>query len=163
MFIIRFAERRIDQILDGALLDHSALSSEFESVQFESDWSFLRPFSKKKNSSSNTASAASTPLRNGTPASPKEIRPPSPSIQQATVSASSSKGFQSLRQTFSRARAPSSTTPLQNIFPDSPPPPSPRDVTSFLTALHTLFTLSEINPALITQLWSQVMFWTSCG
>lgn len=160
MFIIRFAERRIDQMLDSALLDYSALSTEFDTVQFESDWSFLRPFSKKKVSSSNAASANSTPSRGATPASPNQhARPPSPSIQS---SASTAKGFSSLRHTFSRARAHSSTTPLQAMFSDVPPPPSPRDVTSFLTALHTLLTLSEINPVLITQLWSQVMFWTSC-
>jgi hypothetical protein len=25
-----------------------------------------------------------------------------------------------------------------------------------------MFTLSDVNPALTTQLWSQVMYWTSC-
>ncbi|KIM75400.1 hypothetical protein PILCRDRAFT_827312 [Piloderma croceum F 1598] len=153
VFIIRFAERHIDQVLDAALLDYSALSSEFESVQFESDWSFLRPFSSKKKSGGNAALANSTPLRDGTPSSPThQVRPPSPA----------SKGFSSsLRQTFSRARTPSSTTALQAMFSDTPSP-SPRDVTSFITALHTLLTLADINPVLITQLWSQVMFWTSC-
>src|SRR5882762_4191396 len=159
VFIIRFAERRIDQVLDAALLDYSALSSEFESVQFESDWSFLRPFGNKKKSSSNTVSASSTPLRNGGPSSPnQQIQPPSPSIQPATASP---KAFSSLRQTF-LARTSPSTTPLHSIFSDPPPIPSPRDVTSFVTALHTLLTLAEINPVMITQLWSQVMFWTSC-
>ncbi|TFY55227.1 hypothetical protein EVJ58_g8382 [Rhodofomes roseus] len=44
----------------------------------------------------------------------------------------------------------------------TPPPPSPKDITSFITALHTLLTLSGINPAIIIQLWSQVMYWTAC-
>src|ERR1700690_864232 len=102
VFIIRFAERHIDQVLDSALLDYSALSSEFESVQFESDWAFLRPFSSKKKSSNNAASANSTPLRYGTPSSPtQQTRPPSPSVQQGTLSP---RGFSSsFRQTFSRA------------------------------------------------------------
>jgi hypothetical protein len=161
VFIIRFTERRIDQVLDSALLDYSALSSEFESVQFESDWAFLRPFSSKKKSSNNAASANSTPLRYGTPSSPtQQTRPPSPSVQQGTLSP---RGFSSsFRQTFSRARTSSSNPPLQSVFSDTPPTPSPRDITSFITALHTLLTLADINPVLITQLWSQVMFWTSC-
>ncbi len=48
VFIIRFAERRIDALLDAALLDYSPLSSEFESIQFESEWSFLRTFGAGK-------------------------------------------------------------------------------------------------------------------
>ncbi|KAF7965893.1 hypothetical protein HWV62_40993 [Athelia sp. TMB] len=161
VFIIRFAERKIDQLLDSALLDYSALSTEFEAVQFESDWSFLRPFSKKKQPSiSNTNSLNSTPARGAMPnSSTQNSQPPSPA---PSTSALPSKGFSSLRQTFSRARAQSSTVPLHAIFSDVPPPPSPRDVTSFLTALHTLLTLADINPVLITQLWSQVMFWTAC-
>lgn len=35
-------------------------------------------------------------------------------------------------------------------------------MTSFLTALHTLLTLSDVNPVLMIQFWSQVMYWTSC-
>ncbi|KAJ7125663.1 hypothetical protein C8R43DRAFT_1029854 [Mycena crocata] len=151
VFIIRFAERRIDQLLDVALLDYSPLASEFDSVQFESEWSFLRPFTgKKKAPPPPIASAAIRP--------PSPSRPASPS---GSISASTSRGFSSLKQSFSRARAPSAATPIQSFFSDVPPPPSPADVTSFLTALHTLLTLSDVNPALTTQLWSQVMYWTS--
>ncbi|KZP03002.1 hypothetical protein FIBSPDRAFT_769591, partial [Athelia psychrophila] len=161
VFIIRFAERRIDQLLDSALLDYSGLSTEFDTVQFESDWSFLRPFSKKKQTTTNnTNSGNSTPARGGVPASSSQNhRPPSP---PTSTSPSKAKSFSSLRQTFSRARATSTAPPLHAIFSDAPPPPSPQDVTSFLTALHTLLTLSDINPVLITQLWSQVIFWTAC-
>lgn len=31
-----------------------------------------------------------------------------------------------------------------------------------MTALHTLLTLAGVNPALIVQFWSQVMYWTAC-
>ncbi|CDO73489.1 hypothetical protein BN946_scf185013.g124 [Trametes cinnabarina] len=128
VFIIRFAERRIDTLLDAALLDYSPLSSEFESIQFESEWSFLRSFAggKKKANGATSASAAST--------------------------------------TFSRTRAPSSATPLQSLFSDASPgsQTTPKDVISFMTALHTILILSGINPALITQFWSQVMYWTAC-
>ncbi|KAJ3549652.1 hypothetical protein NM688_g5158 [Phlebia brevispora] len=161
VFIIRFAERRIDGLLDAALLDYSPLSSEFDSVQFESEWSILRTFqasSKKK----------PTPLQNS-----NSLAPGSPTIKSNTGTVSPSgtsrpsspppsvtpTKFASLRQTFSRARA-SSTVSSPQV--QTPPPPSPNNVTTFMTALQTLLVLSDINPALITQLWSQVFYWAAC-
>ncbi|KAF5384961.1 hypothetical protein D9615_001442 [Tricholomella constricta] len=162
VFIIRFAERRIDQLFDVALLDFSPQGSEFETIQFESDWSFLRPFSGKKKAPSSSISANNVQSRARAPSSPPSPkRPLSPSQSQGTIPSSASRGFSSLRQSFTRARGPSAT-PLSSLFPDSPPPPSPTDLTTFLTALHTLLVLSDINPAMTTQLWSQVMYWTSC-
>ncbi|KIK70898.1 hypothetical protein GYMLUDRAFT_32974 [Collybiopsis luxurians FD-317 M1] len=151
VFIIRLAERKIDELLDSALLDYQSLGSEFESVQFESEqWSFLRPFTGKRKSVQPPASAQST-IRG--PPSPLPLRPPSPSPSVSS--------FSSIRQTFSRARS-SSTTPLHSLFTEDSKTPSPTALTSYLTALHTFLTLSDINPALVTQLWSQVMYWTSC-
>ncbi|KAI0734627.1 DIL domain-containing protein [Fomitopsis betulina] len=159
VFIIRLAERRIDQLLDAALLDYTPLSKEFESVEFESEWSFLRTFGGGKKKAPVVNGAA---LKTGTP--PKGgSRPPSPNPPMST-SPTNARGFASLRQTFARTRA-SSNAPLQSMFADpgaSPPPPSPKDITSFITALHTLLTLSGVNPAIIIQLWSQVMYWTAC-
>ncbi|KAK7064296.1 DIL domain-containing protein [Favolaschia claudopus] len=152
VFIIRFAERRIDQLLDGALLDYSPPTSELDSIQFESEWSFLRSFQGKKKSIS------STTLRIPPPPSPGHP----PASPAGSISTSTSRGFSSLRDTFSRARAGSSTTPIQAIFSDGVSQNSPTSITSFLTALHAMLTLSDVNPALTTQLWSQVMYWTSC-
>lgn len=137
------------------------MPSEFEAVQFESEWSFLRPFSAKKKQPLTPPTRSLTPA---TPPSPSPHRPLSPAVSQLTISSSTSRGFSSLRQTVNRARGQSSTTPLSSLFqdPTSPPPPSPMDLTAFLTSLHTLLELSDINPVIITQLWSQVMYWTSC-
>ena len=163
MFVIRFAERRIDQLLDAALLDYSPLSSEFDTIQFEGELSFLRSFGggKKKG---NGATPAATPTRGNGAMSPTQTRPPSPPYQPSASPPNSRGGFASIRQTFTRARGGSSATPLQSLFVDAhqPPPTSPKDVISFMTALHTLLTLSGINPALIIQFWSQVMYWTAC-
>ncbi|KAG9314294.1 hypothetical protein JVU11DRAFT_5083 [Chiua virens] len=150
VFIIRFAERKIDQLLDPALLENATLSAEFDNVQFESEWSFLRPFTSKKR--------AGTPQRNGTPSSPPftPSRPPSPSINLNSPVPTTPKALSSLRQTLSRTRAPVNT-----IFMDASPSKGLRELISFLTALQTLLTLSEINPVLIIQFWSQVMYWTS--
>lgn len=153
VFIIRKAERKIDELLDVALLEHTPLLSEFDSVQFESEWSIFRPFATKKK-------PPTTPVKLNHPPPPFESTSPLPS-----ASVTPSKSFpRSIRDTFSRGRNGSSTaTPLQSLFPDSPPSPTPRDIVSHLTALHTLLTLSGVNPALITQFWSQVMYWTACG
>ncbi|KAM5530611.1 hypothetical protein V8D89_015729 [Ganoderma adspersum] len=157
VFVIRFAERRIDQLLDGAMLDYSPASSEFDSIQFEGEWSFLRSFGGKKKA--NGTSSSSTP-RGGAPMSPTQVsRPSSP---QPPTSPQSTRAFASLRQTFSRNRGGSTAAQLQSLF-DSQQSQSTslKDVVSFITALHTLLTMSGVNPALIIQFWSQVMYWTA--
>jgi len=163
VFIIRFAERRIDQLLDFCLLDFCPLPSEYEGIQFESDWSFLRPFTgKKKAVPSGSISSSGALSRVGIPSSPPSPkRPPSPSQNQGILSSSTSRGFSSLKQSFTRGRPPS-TTPLLSLFPDASPLPSPIELTSVLTALHTFLALSDVNPAFTAQLWSQVMYWTAC-
>ena len=155
VFIIRFAERRIDQLLDNTILTYAPLGSESETIQFESEWSFLRPFSGKRK-----GAQPSPGSRNNAPSSPPTPHLPiSPSKSQATVPSSTSRGLSSLRQTLSRARGQSAS--LSSLFQDSPHP-SPYVLISFISSLHTLLVMSNINPVIITQLWSQVMYWTSC-
>lgn len=146
-------------MLDAALLDYSPLSSEFDSVQFESEWSILRTFqsTKKKPAPLPSTPTPGSPVIKGnvgTPNSADPSRPPTPPSNAQTK-------FASLRQTFGRSRPPSGGLP-SSVASDPPPPLSPQDVTSFLTALHTLLTQADINPALIVQLWSQVMYWAAC-
>lgn len=159
VFIIRFAERRIDQLLDGTLLDYSP-SSSLDSVQFESEWSFLRSFTGRSKKTPQKQAASSDGMRSPTaPTTPG--RPLSPSQSQAAVSSSSSRKFSSLRQTFGAKKQ--SSTALHSLFSDNAAQmPSPEDLTSFLSALHSFLVMSDVNPALITQLWSQVFYWTAC-
>ena len=158
VFIIRFAEQKIDQLLDGTILSYTSSPAEFEAVQFESEWSFLRSFANKRKASPPSPKKPSTTMPPPTP-----TRPLSPTHDRhGSLSSSTSRGFSSLRETISRARGQTSTTPLSSLFQDSPPAPSPKDLIDFLTSLHMLLVLSDINPAIITQLWSQVMYWTSC-
>ncbi|KAH8835735.1 hypothetical protein DL96DRAFT_1666394 [Flagelloscypha sp. PMI_526] len=153
VFIIRFAERKIDTLLDSCLLDHTPMPSEFHSVEFESDWSIFRPFISNKRKSN--CAYVSPPNSPGQPTQ----RPSSPGPTAQNFPTSTSSGpFSSLRQSFARNRAGSST-PLQGMFE---PVASPADITRFLSALNQLLNLSDINPALTTQLWSQIMYWTSC-
>ncbi|EIN14146.1 hypothetical protein PUNSTDRAFT_95756 [Punctularia strigosozonata HHB-11173 SS5] len=154
VFIIRFAERSIDGLLDAALLDYSSAPAELEAVQFESEWSFLRPFSNKKKA---VAPTLIVPPRTPSSVSPSGLQPSSP----PSATPSSSTGFHSFKQSISKAAARQSgvTTPLHSLFPE--PASSPSAITTFLTALQILMTMSGINPALITQLWSQVFYWTA--
>jgi len=156
VFIIRFAEQKIDQLLDAAILSYTPSPADLEAVQFESEWSFLRNFAGKKK-----AGPPSPKKPSATSSTPS--RPLSPAHNQGSLSTSTSRGFSSLRETISRARGQTSATPLSAIFQDPPPAPSPLDLINFLTSLHMFFVLSDINPATITQLWSQVMYWTSCA
>lgn len=176
VFIIRIAERKMDPLLDAALLDHSPLSSEFDSLHFEGEWSFLRSFAssgakltKRKHDSTQPVAhvASSSTSVNGVPTSPHSTsRPPSPSpsLQNFQSGTSPNPRF-SWTQSLTRARAstllPNSSSLLQA---DGQPTSgqSPREITTQLEALHTLLTLAGVNPALITQIYSQVMYWTAC-
>ncbi|KAI0274770.1 DIL domain-containing protein [Gloeopeniophorella convolvens] len=163
VFIIRYVERRIDQLLDTAILDHSPLPAEFDGIQFESEWSFLRSLTAKKKPI--PSPTMTPPIKNGVlPLSPKHSsRSSSPAPTSPTPN---HRGFASLRQSFSITRGGSSITPLQSMFQDVHPPqvqtPNPGDITSFFDALQTFLTLSGVNPALVTQMWSQVIYWIAC-
>ncbi|KAG9051555.1 hypothetical protein FS837_004065 [Tulasnella sp. UAMH 9824] len=177
VFVIRVVEKRIDPLIDTALLDHSPLASEFDSVKFDDEWSFFRSLT-----SGRKKTTPASPPQNKTSSSPSV--PQSPTFKSSgnetngrPTSSSLSERFASLR--FSRASASvsslssiTSTATLPNKDVPTPPPtskqppadpnaPSPATVTSILTALHTLLSLYGINPALIVQANSQIFYWTS--
>ncbi|KLO14496.1 hypothetical protein SCHPADRAFT_872681 [Schizopora paradoxa] len=166
--LVRVTERRIDKLIDDALLEHAPLSSELETVQFESEWSIFRsPFSsKKKISSTLTPSSTTNSIKSTKPTSPlSPSRPSSPLPPQSVSLAPSTPkaSFSSLRQSFNRARGSASISSLQSLLTDGPNEVnSLANLTSFLSAFQMFLTESGINPALITQIWSQVMYWTSC-
>jgi len=161
VFVIRYVERKTDQLLNAAILDHSPLPSEFDGIQFESEWSFLRSLTPKRK----PVPGPTIPqlVKNGIPNSPSF-----PSRSSSPVPSSpppSHRGFASLKQSFSRSRGGSSGTPIQALFQDvqlSPSRPNPSDFTSVFDALQTFLILSGTNPALITQMWSQVFYWIAC-
>lgn len=154
VFIIRYVERRTDQFLNAAILDHSPLPSEFDGIQFESEWSLLRSLTPKRK----PAPVPTVPqlAKNGIPHSPSlPSRPISPIPSSPPPS---HRSFTSLKQSFSRSRG----TPISSMFQDMPSGPNPSDLTSAFDALQTFLILSGTNPALITQLWSQVFYWIAC-
>ncbi|KAG8781110.1 hypothetical protein FRC15_009036 [Serendipita sp. 397] len=87
----------------------------------------------------------------------------------------SSSGFLTPSDSLNNVAASASgkTTPNNGLTPSTsmvnltakktkPSGPSPGDLTDLLTALHTFMSLSGINPVLIIQTFSQVMYWTAC-
>lgn len=158
VFVIRYVEKRIDRLLNPALLDHSPLPSEFD-VQFESEWSFFRSLTPKKRPTPTHAVAQST--KNGIISSPSLPGQPSSPVPSSTPG---HRSFASLRHNFSRSHGGSSGVSLQSMFNDAQPPqsPSPTSITSAFDALQTFLILSGTNPALITQIWSQVFYWLAC-
>lgn len=159
MFVIRYVEKRIDRLLNPAILDHSPLPSEFDGIQFESEWSIFRSLTPKKRSTPTQAVAQSA--KNGIISSPSlPGRSPSP----VSSPPPGHRSFASLRHNFSRSHGGSSSVSLQSMFNDvqAPQSPSPISITSAFDALQTFLILSGTNPALITQIWSQVFYWLAC-
>ncbi|KAF8319361.1 hypothetical protein DL93DRAFT_2132412 [Clavulina sp. PMI_390] len=167
-FILRCTEKRIQPLIVPALLDHSPLTTEFESVQFESDWSFFRSLTpKRKNLSASSISvfanasvealSATSRDRSSTIVNGSRNIPGRPSSPSAGA-----KALSSIRQTISR----NGQTPLANVF--SPPAepsssePSPTSITAILSALHSLLRLYSINPSITIQAFSQIYYWVAC-
>jgi hypothetical protein len=159
VFVIRYVEKKIDRFLDPAILEYSPLPSELDSIQFESEWSFLRSLTPKKKPVPSATVVQST--RNGITSSPSL---PSRSLSPIPSSSPPSRGFASLKHTLSKSRGGSSST-IQSLFNDVQPQetrPNPTSITLEFNALQTFLILSGTNPALITQLWSQVFYWIAC-
>ena len=144
VFVIRYVEKKIDRLLNPAILDYSPVPSEFEGIQFESEWSFLRSLTPKKR--------------------PAPTQAVTHSAKNGTIGSPSHRGFASLGHNFSRNHGGSSSVSLHSMFNDAQPPdsPSPISITSIFDALQTFLILSGTNPAFITQVWSQVFYWFAC-
>ncbi|KAF8344223.1 DIL domain-containing protein [Cantharellus anzutake] len=164
VFIVRGTEQRLDPLIDAALLDYSPLASEFENIQFESEWSFFKSLTPKRRTGHSSISSAhsyssSVASLDGSPMK----RPASP----VTSSSAGAKALNSLRQTIGRSSHP----PLSTTFPPSSPAPTsttvvpvttPLSLTSVLTSIHSLLTLYSINPIIIIQAHTQIMYWLAC-
>jgi hypothetical protein len=184
VYIVRGIEQSIDEMIDTCFIEHAPLADEFESLQFEGEWSFFKSLTPKKRqapppsyslfSQSNGDMAQTTPHGSPRP----DSRPDSPG--PGVTSSPGLKGF-SLRNTLTRKQTASailaangspssgagdSAPPGNRISMDVAPPvilgPNPADVTALLGAAHTLLTLYGVNPTLIVQLFSQVLSWAAC-
>lgn len=133
VFIIRDAERRIDRILESAVLEYEGLPG-FEDVRFEGDWSGSRFVQKL------TGRGKKTPAK-----------PPSAMSIFATTehaAAGISKGSPGHSRQSSQAVVP--------------PAISPRNIASLLSSTLFILQIYEIPPSIVVQAFSQLFYWVSC-
>lgn len=165
--MIRIAERRIDAILDAALLDQETLE-DFDDVRFEGEWTLFRSFGSKKQRASILPKASSVFANGNSPAS------------AAVERAASSGRFGSLRDisaTSSPLKTPSRSQSKQDVSMNSTPQSTSMDsiatvavrgltgeirpvkITDTLSGVLLVLQLYEVNPAFVVQAFSQIFFW----
>ncbi len=179
VFLIRDCERRVDRLLDAALLDHDSLPfASGSEILFEGDWNFMKTLagSVRGRASTNvhsTASGQSTPQRR--PLSQIFGGGGSNSNTNSPLALSSSPSATAGRGGLAPGSSSPSKRPLSELLPDTSDPlpanasaaeilahPSPRAITLILTSALQVMQLYEINPAIIVQVLSQVVFWVGC-
>ncbi|KAF8610615.1 hypothetical protein BDV93DRAFT_463648 [Ceratobasidium sp. AG-I] len=171
VYIVRGIEQNIDEMIDTCFIDHAPLANEFESLQFEGEWSFFKSLTPKKRPASTPAFALFSQANGDVlPFTPNGSPKPESSFESPGLNASPSKRF-SLMDTLSRKHANSITAGMPDsrsanrLNLDVAPPlivgPKPSDVTALLGAAHTLLTLYGVNPTLVVQLFSQVLSWAA--
>jgi hypothetical protein len=162
VFCIRDTERRLDKLLDAAILEHEALPG-FDDIRFEGEWRFVKALTSRSKKDSSFPSAAG--LGSGTPARPSVLglfaspdRAGTPHTPQSTPPS---------KLVSPRSRAPSMPSG-KFAGSGSPGPPSsnpqdlsPRSVTGLLSS--TLFILQHYDfaghPCIVVQAFSQLLYW----
>ena len=153
VFVVRDMERRIDKVMDAAILDHNPIPG-FDDVRFEGEWSFIKTLTGSVKRASQTGHASPTPKGQ---------------LSQlfAADSASSSpdgKKRDSVRlpatptSTLAELREPSHDASAADLLAK----PMPRTITQLLTSTLHILQLYEVNPSVIVQVLSQVFFWVGC-
>ncbi|KAF9109847.1 hypothetical protein BGX27_007130 [Mortierella sp. AM989] len=152
------AERRIERILEPAMLDHDTIAG-LDEVKFQSDWAFLwrgsmSKVTGKNNSNNNTARKSTSSLS------------PNPG-SSATFGAGSTSG------STSNSTSPSprhlTRTSSQPLIPlaNRPPSPrqrriSPRTITTMLSSLLFVMQTYDIHPDIINYVITQLLNYVSC-
>lgn len=162
VFIIRMTERRIDSLLDPALLDHETLD-EVSDVRFEGEWNlFGRPLTLKKKR--DTIPRAASIFVNGNGSSDNNSSPSAASIFGSIKEGSPFKTPsrpQSMQDFKSKTPRPGAAdTPSTPLAGDNAIRPS--RITDTLSSVLLVLQIYEINPAMIVQAFSQVFFWIAC-
>lgn len=164
VFIIRIAERKIDEVLEPAMLDFESLE-DFDGVRFADEWNIFRSFGRKNKRDTPLAAAVFSPPTTPTKGS-KGGGPDSPlrSHLRAGSGLSRPTSIQDLRATVGAAKAEAKEViangigKAQAVFGDKP---SPRKVADILTSVLLILQLYEVNPAFNVQIFSQTFFWIS--
>lgn len=134
VFVLRDVERRIDRVLEPAVLEYESLPG-FEDVQFEGDWSSSR-FVKKLTGRGKKAIPRSSSARS-------IFDSPEAGMNLAAAAASPPRA------------SPYPQEPSSNVV-------TPRAVTSLLSSTLFILQIYEIPPAIVVQAFSQLFYWISC-
>lgn len=171
--IIRDVERRISKVLEVALLEHEAIPG-FEDVRFEGEWNLIKTL--KGSVRASTGGGGTNSLRHkGSARRPlsqifsqfkegseeNEARA-GPMMMSPMTGGSSMRGESyavSGRPPPQPGAALGSSTDSKLSAAEQLSHPTPRTVTSILTAALHVLQLYEINPAVIVQIFSQVFYW----
>lgn len=187
VFCIRDAERRLDRILDAALLEHEPLSG-FESIRFEGEWRFVKALTGRARKDGLGSIGGSTSSGSGpfgiSPSRPSVLslfggtdRQPSSALQPGISPPAQEAAPNSPGPAMSIARAPSmpvlrgvsalasavtsSVSPSQHHEGTPTNVISPRSVTDILSS--TLDALQDHNfaghPCIVVQAFSQLLYW----
>lgn len=154
VFVIRIAERRIDTVLDAAILDYETLDN-FNDIRFEGEWSLFRSFVSKKKRDTPKVNSNIFAGVNGSPGGMSDA-PASP-IGSTGLKAPNRPQSMGDLKTVSNGRSVIHE-PSANLDNNS----GPACITEILSGVLVVLRLYEVNPALIVQTFSQIYFWIAC-
>ncbi|GAA5859929.1 hypothetical protein JCM1840_001800 [Sporobolomyces johnsonii] len=143
VFVIRDAERRIDRVLEAAMLEHEPLAG-FEDVAFEGEWGTSRFVKKLTGRGKKTASIRS-----------------STSAMSLFSTASDGLGGGG-DASFDSAGSP---PPASRVVSASQVPlaeATPRSITALLSSTLFILQIYEIPPSIVVQAFSQLFYWIAC-
>ncbi|KAF9988629.1 hypothetical protein BGZ75_008968 [Mortierella antarctica] len=157
------AERRIERILEPAMLDHDTIQG-MEEVKFQSDWAFLwrGSMSKASNKGSNSNNSTVSNKRASSPLSPNLASPGTFATPAAASTTNSTSPSPMPRASMSRASS-QPMIPLAN----RPPSPrqrriSPRTITTMLSSLLFVMQTYDIHPDIIHYVIAQLLNYVAC-
>ncbi|GAA5963920.1 hypothetical protein JCM21900_001147 [Sporobolomyces salmonicolor] len=143
VFVIRDAERRIDRVLEAAMLEHEPLPG-FEDVSFEGEWGTSRFVKKLTGRGKKTAS-----IRSSTSAMSLF------SVASDGLGGGGNASFDSAGSPPPASRVVSaSQVPLADA--------TPRSITALLSSTLFILQIYEIPPSIVVQAFSQLFYWIAC-
>ncbi|GJJ72652.1 uncharacterized protein EMPS_05010 [Entomortierella parvispora] len=155
--LVMDAERRIEKILEPAMLDHDTIQG-LDEVKFQSDWAFLWRGSMSKASSKNSTVSSATG-GNNTKRSSSPLSPNLGSTATFNGGSNPSPSPRPLTRTSSQQ-----TVPLAANRPPSPRQRriSPRTITTMLSSLLFVMQTYDIHPDIVHYVIAQLLHYVSC-
>lgn len=156
VFVIRDAERRIDRILETAILDHEALPG-FEDVEFEGEWSSNR-FVKKLTGgrkAGGSGSAGGGGMAKSVSARSLFEATASPPRVNGSGGGGNGRGGDGLLGGGGGARG-------KDDGMDEGGEATPKHITQLLSSTLFILQLYEIPPSIVVQAFSQLFYWIAC-